>query len=595
MAQPLIISQFKKDAINCAIQDQPQIPFPLPVASAGVNHIPHLSLLMLKRLLPLQRTDELYSAAVPESAKFPLRVPRPAGLVLEPMPEGEIPTAAQCIVLVQWVGITTRTLVNFRYGDQGLSIDHNDATAILKSIGILPEGGLASLTTAGQGVRLEFAKQAECALAVLSRFARSASVVINAIAQDPDLAGTDAKLAKYQSMYFFPDLRHHNEAHYPPHLFVPGPIVAIAEPPNPFVTAALAEIRTKHQEQGGYAANLAALTQKVSEQLPAIRAAVAAMQSGGAPAATDGPPAKRAKTDDTTHHPVATPVGWGGAAPSLDLPAPRGTGKQILLRKPSTLSDVNSHPALVRSIAAVAAGGDKEIMTPTKVHSLLRSSDYSQSHTIVEGAEGGLKLKPSSSSRRPTRDTDVYEIAYAYIAAFQQALTTDPTAIVDRFRTTLLPDITRIISLHSVPVAIEYMAHIINLVGNNLRSPAYVGPKLIGVDFEWDEAVLNRAKARATTRRNDHDDDIKKRLQQQAATTRALAASFGAAAQGAKTSPIKSPKIESFVDKAARPVPKPKAGATAPTFTVTDAVRESLCTNNARGFACAFAPCPFTH
>jgi hypothetical protein len=217
---PPILAQFEQALVKSAISDTPKTPFSYPTAAqCGIAYIPHLSIFLISQLWLLCGSDEEYKRVVPDTVPFHERVPRLAGITLPVLPamgaEDTHFSSDQAKAIATWVCSSVFKMVDFAYGNKGFGIDHNSQPDLLHAIGILPAVDIGFLDTEGDELD-RFVLGAEAVMILLSRYARSAAAMMQLISNDISLPTNVDKQRRYSSVLYFPDLKHHNSAHYPP-------------------------------------------------------------------------------------------------------------------------------------------------------------------------------------------------------------------------------------------------------------------------------------------------------------------------------------------------------------------------------------------
>jgi hypothetical protein len=536
--------------------------------------------------------------------------------------------------------------IDQKYGNRGCLIDFHNDREILAALRLAYDAdqgedpaSLAFLDSLTDST--EYCKRCEHVIVVISRWARCAAYTSTWIIDNVDEAD---RRHTFATKLYFPDFRAHNPTAYPPHLFDPGPLITVT-PKRGRVSDILREVgkQTTDAAESGYPANTEAIKQIVIQCLPLIHASVQQLQKqSGDAAGTDpqeqhdpyfaydgtfdysgssytgpyrgiNPPLKRHRPDDDA--PAgggsgAPPTGRGGGpggghgagrggAPARRLnfadPAPgtpAGTANPgVLFRKPSELYHENAHPAVVASIRAVVNQTAHQIMDPDKVFRLTQASgDYDSTQVLgLETIGGKSQIRAMAPKRSIRFERDLMATLFIYQNSFIMALQPDVTRIGERWSSTLINDINNQLQSHGLPTAVEYLRHIVMQIGINLRSPTYEGGRLVAIDFHRDESALLAAANRCLTQDRSDRSGPDEFSSGRKKPNRERQASSGST----RAKPTAGPTP--VLPLADRPPPSSKAGAGPPSFAVTQAIRTSLCTNNSKGFPCAFEPCPYDH
>jgi hypothetical protein len=298
--------------------------------------------------------------------------------------------------------------------------------------------------------------------------------------------------------------------------------------------------------------------------------------SGGAAGGGSAGGGRRITFDDTPAGPFGGP-----------------TSTAVLYKKPSALYNDNAHSTVVQSILAVVNGSATPILEPDKVFRLCQAvGDFDSSQVLgLENVGGKQMLKAMTAKKSINTESDLISTLFVYQNSFAMALEPDVTHIAERWCSTLIGDLNNMLQTHGLAVATEYLRHMVLQISINLREPVYEGGKLIGVEIHRDESALLGAVQRcATHARLGAADSRGARGDRKPRDNRERRADSGSLIK-AKSAPAAAPVLP----LSERPAPASKAGAAPPAFAITQSIRDSVCTNNSKGFPCAFAPCPYDH
>jgi len=657
---PAQIDPYAEDAFDSvpaqtAIQEHPsQVRFPA-VSRFSIGGIPHASLSNVADVVDHSISDAVYLKKVPVSQPLSLRIPVPSELDLPALPadpeDGAKPGPEWAKVLSEQVCIVARRYLDRKYGNRGFYIDFTNDRSILIALRMLPDlvkdedpSSLKLLDTLTDATA--YCVRCEHFLVVISRWAWGSAYVTSWIEGQGSIAGPEKRDAFAKKLYF-PDFRLHNVAHYPVHLFDPGPYCHF-EPPSSGrrVSDVVGEVgrQAAHAAGSGYSANAEAMDQVVKTMLPQLEASMTKILKRSAFGAfADSPDVTETGTNDydatnyqgsryPAGHPPSqdkrrrsdhgNPGGGSGAPPTgaghgrgssggsagggsaggsrrvhfADTPAgpsggPALTG--VLYKKPSALYNDNAHPSVVQSILAVVNGSATPILEPDKVFRLCQAvGDFDSSQVLgLENVGGKQMIKAMTAKKSINTESDLISTLFVYQNSFVMALKPDVTHIAERWCATLIGDINNMLQTHGLAVATEYLRHIVLQISINLREPVYEGGKLVGVDFHRDESALLGAVQRcATHARLGAADSRGARGDRKPRDNRERRADSGPPTK-AKPAPAAAPVLP----LSERPTPASKAGAGPPAFAITQSIRDSVCTNNSKGFPCAFAPCPYDH
>ena len=641
-----IIDAFETKPIVCPIETQPAV-----VRFPAISHlsecgIPHVSLFSVAHLVDKSMVDQVYLEAVPPTRPLSERIPVPANLILDELPPNPVgddtPGITWAMVLADQCCDIAREYLDRRYGNRGCLINWDCNRSLLAALRMVYEPVEGEDPTSLDCIKTirdttEFCKRCEHFIVVVSRWARCSSILTKWIVAN---IPADDQRTEFHMKLYFPDLRQHNRKHYPPHLFDPGPITPTA-PRRARVSAVVREV-SKHAAaaaQSGYPANEDALAYTLDRMTPELEGSVqelkgkkrAADDRNGTevPGSYDGQPGCQGMsnyagypTDEVREAPLdghpprnrrkvdpdrATGGGAAGGVPGRRLTYPvqhqRGVASGgppaanpsgVLLRTPSELFTNNAQPALVASIRNVVNGTATKIMTPLMVYRDSVSSSASDTHQLlgIETVNGLPQIRTATGKKKIDCERKFYAVPFAYHVAFMHALQPDVTHLADRWSTTFTPDVSAMLQIHGLDVALDYMTQIVMQIGMSLHTPTYDGANLIAVDFRRDPEGVQQAIQRVAMAQEPAADQgggggPRPRRARNRDERRAERRTEDRPASGGGPAPV--------IPMAERPKPAAKAGAGEPTFTVTKTIRESSCANWTKGFPCAFRPCPYDH
>jgi hypothetical protein len=643
-----IIDSFETKPITCPIELQPSV-----VRFPAVSHlsecgIPHVSLFSVAQLVDKSMTDQVYLEAVPPTRPLSERIPVPASIILDDLPTNPVgddtPGTFWAMILADQCCDIAREYLDRRYGNRGCLINWDCNRSLLAALRMVYEPVAGEDPISLDCIKTiqdttEFCKRCEHFIVVVSRWARCSSILTKWIVAN---IPADNQRAEFNLKLYFPDLRQHNRKHYPPHLFDPGPRTPTA-PRRARVSAVVRQV-TRHTAaaaEAGYPANEDALAYSIDRLSPTLEGSIACLK-GKKRAADDGnvtdrpgpfsgqpgchgyanyagypidearlapldghPPKNRRRTDpdtgsgggaagDTAGRRLSFPVQHLRGAAHGGSPAANPSG--VLLRTPSELFTNNAQPALVASIRIVVNGTATKIMTPLMVYRDSVSSSASDTHQLlgIETVNGQPQIRTASGKKKIDCERKFYAVLFAYHVAFLHALQPDVTHLADRWSTTLIPDVSAMLQIHGLDVALDYLTQIVMQIGMSLHTPTYDGANLIAVDFRRDPEGVQQAIQRVT-------------MAQEPAADSGGGGGGGPRPRRARNRderrgerrtedrPASSGGPAPVVPMADRPKPAAKAGAGEPTFTVTKTIRESSCANWTKGFPCAYHPCPYDH
>jgi hypothetical protein len=242
----------------------------------------------------------------------------------------------------------------------------------------------------------------------------------------------------------------------------------------------------------------------------------------------------------------------------------------------------------------VVNGTATKIMTPLMVYRDSVSSSASDTHQLlgIETVNGLPQIRTATGKKKIDCERKFYAVLFAYHVAFMHALQPDVTHLADRWSTTFTPDVSAMLQIHGLDVALDYMTQIVMQIGMSLHTPTYDGANLIAVDFRRDPEGVQQAIQRVAMAQEPAADQgggggPRPRRARNRDERRAERRTEDRPASGGGPAPV--------IPMAERPKPAAKAGAGEPTFTVTKTIRESSCANWTKGFPCAFRPCPYDH
>ena len=236
-------------------------------------------------------------------------------------------------------------------------------------------------------------------------------------------------------------------------------------------------------------------------------------------------------------------------------------------------------------------------MAPLQVYrdGLTSASADSMQMLGIEDIGGTKQIRAVTSKKFLDTHAKFYPVLFAYHVAFAHALSAnDPTNLADRWGTMLIPDISGILQIYGLKVAVDYLTHVVLQISMTLFTPTYVGGKLIAIDLGRDTDAVQRSVHRVRMANLDADPDPADR------------GGGGGGARGRKRGGARGERDDTdrsgqgngpapTIPLVDRPKPAPKTGAVPPTFAITKTIRDSPCANNSKGFPCAFQPCPYDH
>jgi hypothetical protein len=654
---PFAHDGFHSAPAETAIEEHPaDVPFPVVSHFARGDGIPHASLANVADLVDLSISDEFYLKKVPRTKALSARIPVPSSLDLPALPadpEGGSPPGPEWAQkLSAQVCIVARRYLDRSYGNRGYFIDFNNDRSLLIALRLLPEltkdedpTSLKLIDTLTDSTN--YCIRCEHFLVVISRWAKGSVYTSNWVEKQPQIPGPEKQTA-FLNKLIYPDFRWHSPDHYPPQVFDPGPrFMSAPRTPEQGVATVLKEVgkQSAHMAGAGYPANSEAFEEAVKRCMPTVKVSMDRIMKRAAPTDFDErpdieetgyndypatnyhggsrfpdghPPAhdKRRRSDQGgrgggsgapttgTGHGGGSHGGSAGGGSAgggrhvtfAEDPAPSAGGQSstgVLYKKPSALYNDNAHPTVVQSILAVVHGSATPILEPDKVFRLCQAvGDFDSSQVLgLENIGGKQMIKAMTAKKSINSESDLISTLFVYQNSFVMALKPDVTHIAERWCSTLIGDINNMLQTHGLAVATEYLRHMVLQISINLREPVYEGGKLVGVDFHRDESALLGAVQRCATHARLGIAESRGRSGDRKTPREHLRDRADSSKSKAKPAPAAAP----ILPLSDRPAPASKTGAGPPAFAITQSIRDSVCTNNSKGFPCAFDPCPYDH